>query len=89
MAKTKLKLKQVLPFIDWGITIRIYEQVSVKGDDWQIVFEGMSMDIPWIYADRNLIDADDNEGSEAMCPYVDEKGQACLRITLADDEEKI
>lgn len=89
MAKAQLKLKQVLPFIDWGITIRIYDQVSVKGDDWQIVFEGMSMDIPWIYADRNLIDADDNEGSEAMCPYVDEKGQACLRITLADDEEKI
>lgn len=89
MAKAQLKLKQVLPFIDWGITIRIYDQVSVKGDDWQVVFEGMSMDIPWIYADRNLIDADDNEGSEAMCPYVDEKGQACLRITLADDEEKI
>lgn len=89
MAKTQLKLKQVLPFIDWGITVRIYDQVSVKGDDWQIVFEGMSMDIPWVYADRNLIDSDDNEGNEAMCPYVDEKGQACLRITLADEEDRI
>ena len=89
MTKTKLKLKQILPFIDWGITIRIYDQVSVKGDDWEVVFEGPVYKVPWIYADRNLIDACDNNRSEAMCPYVDEKGQACLRITLADEEEKI
>lgn len=90
MVKSKLKLKQILPFIDWGITIRIYDQVSIKGDDdWDVVFEGTSMDIPWIYADRNLIDACDNDRSEAMCPYVDEKGQACLRITLADEEDRI
>lgn len=86
MDKESLKLKQVLPYIDFGINIRIYDQVSVKGVDWEVVFEGTSMNIPWIYADRNLIDADDNGGSEAICPYVDKKGQACLRITLADEE---
>ena len=89
MVKPKLKLKQILPFIDGGITIRIYAQVSVNGDQWEIVFEGPAYGVPWIYADRNFIEADDNEGSEAICPYVDEKGQACLRITLAGDEEKI
>ena len=89
MTKTELKLKQVLPFIDYGITVRIYDQVSTKGDDWQVVFEGMSMEIPWIYADRNLIDVNDNNVSEAICPYVDKKGEACLRITLADEEDKI
>ena len=89
MTKTELKLKQVLPFIDWGITIRIYDQVSLNGDQWEIVFEGPVYKVPWIYADRNLIDADDNGSSEAICPYVDEKGQACLRITLADEEDKI
>ena len=87
MSKTQLKFKQVLPSVDWGITVRIYDQVSIKGDDWQIVFEGLSMDIPWIYADRNLIDAHGNESSEAICPYVDEEGQACLRVTLADEEK--
>ena len=86
MAKAQLKLKQVLPFIDWGITIRIYDQVSVNGDQWEIVFEGPVYEIPWIYTDRNLIDTYDNDRSEAMCPYVNEKGQACLRITLADEE---
>ena len=89
MEKEPLKLSQVLPYIDSGIDIRIYDQVSVNGDQWEIVFEGPVYEVPWIYADRNLIEADDNEGSEAICPYVDEKGQACLRITLADEESKI
>ena len=89
MNKEPLKLSQVLPYIDSGIDIRIYDQVSVTGGQWEIVFEGPAYGVPWIYADRNLIEADDNEGSEAICPYVDEKGQACLRITLADEEGKI
>ena len=84
-----LKLKQILPYIDFGIKIRIYDQVSLNGDSWEIVFEGYPYDVPWVYAERHLIEADDNEGSEAICPYVDEKGQACLRITLADEEDKI
>ena len=89
MNKESLKLKQILPYIDSGIDIRIYDQVSVNCDQWEIVFEGPVYEVPWIYADRNLIDAYDNDRSEAMCPYVDEKGQACLRITLADEEDKI
>ena len=89
MNKEPLNLSQVLPYIDSGIDTRIYDQVSVNGDQWEIVFEGPAYEIPWIYADRNLIEADDNDGSEAICPYVDEKGQACLRITLADEEDKI
>ena len=89
MNKEPLKLSQVLPYIDFGIDIRIYDQVSVNGDQWEIVFEGPAYEVSWIYADRNLIEANDNEGSEAICPYVNEKGQACLRITLADEEDKI
>lgn len=89
MNKEPLKLKQVLPYIDSCIDIRIYDQVSINGDQWEIVFEGPVYKIPWIYTDRNLIDAYDNEGSEAICPYVDERGQACLRITLADEENRI
>ena len=89
MDKKSLKLSQVLPYIDFGIDIRIYDQVSVNGDQWEIVFEGPAYKVPWIYADRNWIDACDNDRSEAMCPYVDEKGQACLRITLADEEDRI
>ena len=86
MNKESLKLKQVLPYIDFGINIRIYDQLSVNGDQWEIVFEGPVYNVPWIYAERHFIEADDNEGSEAICPYVDEKRQACLRITLADEE---
>ena len=89
MNKKPLKLKQVLPYIDSCIDIRIYDQVSINGDQWEIVFEGPAYSIPWVYANRKLIEVDDNEGSEAICPYVDEKGQACLRITLADEENRI
>ena len=89
MDKESLKLKQVLPYIDSGINIRIYDQVSVNGDQWEIVFEGPVYNVPWVYAERHFIEADDNEGSEAMCPYVNEKGQACLRITLADEKDRI
>ena len=89
MNKKPLKLKQVLPYVDSDIDIRIYDQVSVNGDQWEIVFEGPVYKVPWIYADRSLIDDYDNDRSEAMCPYVDEKGQACLRITLADEEDRI
>ena len=83
------KLKQILPYIDFSIKIRIYDQVSLNGDQWEIVFEGPAYDVPWIYAERHFIEADDNKGSEAMCPYVDDNGQACLRITLADEEDRI
>ena len=89
MNKEPLKLSQILSYIDSAIDIRIYDQVSVNGDQWEIVFEGPVYNVPWIYIDRNLIDAGDNDGSEAICPYVDEKGQACLRITLADEEDII
>ena len=89
MNKKPLKLSQVLSYIDSGIDIRIYDQVSVNGDRWEIVFEGPAYKVPWTYADSNLIDDYDNDRSEAMCPYVDEKGQACLRITLADEEDKM
>ena len=88
MDKESLKLNQVLPYVDSDIDIRIYDQVSINGDQWEIVFEGPIYKVPGIYADRNLIDAYDNDRSEAMCPYVDEKGQACLRITLADEEKE-
>ena len=89
MNKEPLKLKQVLPYIDSGIDIRIYDQVSVNGDQWEIVFEGPAYKVPWIYTERHFIEANDNEGSEAICPYVDDNGQACLRITLADEENRI
>lgn len=89
MDKESLKLKQILPYIDFGIKIRIYDQVSLNGDQWEIVFEGYPYDVSWIYAERHLIEADDNEGSEAMCPYIDDNGQACLRITLADEEDRM
>ena len=87
MDKEHLKLKQVLPYVDSNIDIRIYDQISVNGDQWEIVFEGPAYEVPWVYADRSLIDAYDNDGSEAICPYVDKKGQACLRITLAEEDK--
>ena len=40
MNKESLKLKQVLRYIDFGISIRIYDQVSINGNQWEIVFEG-------------------------------------------------
>lgn len=89
MSKESLKLKQILPYIDFGISIRIYDQVSVNSDQWEIVFEGSAYDVPWAYTERHLIEADDNEGSEAICPYIDDNGHACLRITLADEEDRI
>ena len=89
MNKEPLKLKQILPYIDSGIDIRIYDQVSINGDQWEIVFEGPAYDVPWVYAERHFIETNNNEGSEAMCPYVDDNGHACLRITLADEEDRI
>ena len=89
MNKESLKLKQILPYIDSDIDIRIYDQVSINSDQWEIVFEGPVYDVPWVYAERHFIEADDNEGNEAICPYIDDNGQACLRITLADEEDRI
>ena len=89
MNKESLKLTQILPYIDSGIDIRIYDQVSINGDQWEIVFEGPAYDVPWVYAERHFIETNNNEGSEAMCPYVDDNGHACLRITLADEEDRI
>ena len=82
MDKESLKLSQVLPYIDSGINIRIYDQVSVNGDQWEIVFEGPAYKVPWIYADRNLIDAYDNDRSEAMCPICWWKGTGLFKNNL-------
>ena len=89
MNREPLKLRQILPYIDFGIDIRIYDQVSVNGDQWEVVYEGPVYNIPWVYAERHLIEAEDNEGSEAICPYINEKGQPCIRITLAEEEDRI
>jgi hypothetical protein len=81
-----MKLKGLLPYIDSITTVRIYRNVLIVGEQYEVVFEGSAMDVPWTLIDCKLIETKDNEDSEAMCPYVDDKGNACLRITLGKDE---
>jgi hypothetical protein len=80
-----MKLGKLIKFIDGCTTIRIFQNISLNGEEWEIVFEGLAMDTPWSLMKYHLIDAKDNDGDEAICPFTnDDDGQVCLRITLGD-----
>ena len=78
-------LGDLLEYIDFSAFVVIWENVSTTSDQWEITFEGSACDIPWYYFKRRLIKKDDNEGSEAICPFV-EDDRVGLRITLAEEE---
>lgn len=81
-----MKLGKILPYIDCGVTVRIYDQIGAYGSDkWEIVYEGYAYHIPWIYVNRKLIKAEDNDYNEAICPYIDKDGNPAIRITLAEE----
>lgn len=80
-----MKVKDILKWVDAYTTIRIYENTSTVEDNWEIVYEGAAFDMSWHYADKELILPEFNGGSEAICPYITERGEAGLRITLAEE----
>jgi hypothetical protein len=79
-----MTLGEVIGYIDAGTDIRIYQNTRTVGEDWEIVYEGAVSDVPWTLLKFHLIERQDNEDSEAICPYIDKKGCPCLRITLGD-----
>lgn len=79
-----MKLKKILPYIEKYIDCRIF---LVRGDDEDLdntpVFEGLVDDIPWTLLNYKLIEAEDNDDSEAICPFFKEKGNYIgIRIIL-------
>lgn len=82
-----MKIKDIIRYIDFMTDIIIWENVSTKEENWENVYEGSIMDMPWYYLEKNLIEAKNNEGDEAICPCViDDK--PVLRITLGKDDEE-
>lgn len=81
-----MKLRKILPYLDFASDVIIWENISTASDNWEITFRGSILEIPWTYLDRKLIESIDNEGSEAICPY-EEDGRVGLRITLAPEED--
>jgi hypothetical protein len=84
-----MKLKKILPYLD-GLCNTIVYVVNLKHpEDEEPVFEGLVMDIPWYLIEYHLIEAKDNECSEAICSYSEFKeGKAVggIRITLIESE---
>lgn len=82
-----MKLKKLLPYLDALTKIRIFQNIGNESYEpkWDIVFEGYVMDIPWSLINYRLIEAENNEDSEAICPYIDGK-DSCIRITLDNKE---
>ena len=81
-----MKLKKILPYIEKHINCRIF---LVCGDDEDMdntpVFEGFVDNIPWTLLNYKLIEAEDNEDSEAICAFlIKEKvsPNVGIRITL-------
>ena len=81
-----MKLKKILPYIEKYINCRIF---LVCGDDEDMdntpVFEGLVDNIPWTFLNYKLIEAEDNEDSEAICAFLIEEKvspNVGIRITL-------
>ena len=80
-----MRLKKLLKNLDWGTDVRIWGQQ--KNGKWVTVYEGWMRKVNKKYLNYKLIKANDNKGSEAICPCIDDKGQAILRITLAGTDK--
>lgn len=79
-----MKLKNILPYIEKYINCRIFLVVGDEEDDTP-VFEGFVDNIPWTLLNYKLIEAEDNEDSEAICPFLIEEKvspNVGIRITL-------
>lgn len=64
-----MKLKKLLPYIDGMMYVEIWQNISLKDENFDIVFEGYAMDIPWIYTECKLLTIDENDGDEAISIY--------------------
>lgn len=85
-----MKIKDIVRYIDSMANIIIWENVSIREERWEErweeVYTGPLLNMPWYFLEKNLIEAKDNEGDEAICPcIVDDK--PVLRITLGKDDE--
>ena len=81
-----MKLREILKYLDFGYDCTIWQDIGLNQEKWKEVFIGSIIDIPWYLAEYNLIEAEDNEESEAIALYINDKGQPCFRITLAKGE---
>lgn len=85
MNKVKnLKLKNVLPFIQFEESVRIYEFGVYTNDYWQEeeTYCGSLMDIPWIYLDYYLIN--DPEGNWQAIGIEEKDNKKYLTINIAE-----
>lgn len=82
-----MKIKDIIRYIDHGIDIIIWENISTVEEDWEVTYEGPVYDMPWHYLEKNLIEAKDNELDEAICPCI-VNDKPVLRITLGKDDEE-
>lgn len=71
-----MKLKKILKYIDSEIDVRIWyaDDPSKKYKIW----EGAKFEIPKKFKKYQLVEAENNNGSEAMFPMENDK----LRITI-------
>ena len=71
-----MKLKKILRYIDSGIDVRIW-YANHPAEKYKI-WEGAKFEIPKKFKKYQLVEAENNHGSEAMFPIEDGK----LRITI-------
>ena len=71
-----MKLKKILKYIDSEIDVRIW--YADRPTEKYRIWEGVKFEIPKKFKKYQLVEAENNHGSEAMFPIKDGK----LRITI-------
>lgn len=82
-----LKLKDILPYLDKIDTVILCEYGVKLSDYWDYdeVFEGSVMDIPWIYMEDYLINS--SEG-EAIAVRKRDDDKAVMYISIAETRDE-
>ena len=89
-----MKLKKIIKYLNSLDTVQIWQGDTMlalgKGDpdNWEMVYEGSVMDIPWYLLDFYLTNTTDAEaiGSGNYTPEEEKKG-SYLCILLCEDKE--
>ena len=86
-----MKLKHILKYFDALTSIVLWQgDVKInpkKGDpnNWEEIFSGSVIDIPWIYLNYYLVN--DINGEAISCFLDKDKNQACFTICLCESKD--
>jgi hypothetical protein len=79
-----IKLKNLIKNFDSCTKVVIEKDVGFNIENWETVFKGYAMDVPWIYMNNILLPPDDNGEPIEVCM---KDGEPYVHIAIIEKED--